>query len=140
MAFKIILDTNIILDLTLERTHDYADLRKIYARITGGYLKCYTTTSIIQTSAYWLVKERGVLQTKKIILAILNDITVIEASHNIVVDAMYSTMDDIEDAMQYYTAVHHKLDAFISRDKDFIKSAISKLPVYHPEDFIRKFI
>jgi predicted nucleic acid-binding protein len=140
MAFKIMLDTNIILDLTLERSEDYLDLRKIYSGIISGRFRAYTTTSIIQTSSYWLTKKKGTLQTKTIFLAILNDIKVIEAPHDVVTDAMNSHIDDIEDALQYYTALHHNLDAFISRDKDFIQSATPKLRVYHPADFIKKFL
>lgn len=36
---------------------------------------------------------------------------------------------DIEDAIQYYTALHHNLDFFISSDKKLKKSAIPQLPV-----------
>jgi predicted nucleic acid-binding protein len=137
MASKIILDTNILLDLTLQRSQDYTDLRKIYTGIINGNFKGYTTTAIIQTSAYWLTKHRGPAQAKAIILALLNNITVIEATHSVVVDAMQSNMEDTEDALQYYTAMHHKLDAFISRDRAFINASTPKLAVYHPADFIR---
>jgi len=139
MAFKIILDSNIILDLTLERSADYLDLQKIYENIVDGHLECYTTSIIIQTSAYWIEKKKGVHSAKKILLALLNDITVIEAPHGVIVSALYSNMPDIEDAVQYYMAMHHNIDAFISRDKEFIKSAMPKLPIYNPADFISKF-
>ncbi|HWB25003.1 MAG TPA: type II toxin-antitoxin system VapC family toxin [Chitinophagaceae bacterium] len=139
MAFKIILDTNVILDLTLQRSNDYLDLEKIYLRIIAGDFECYTTTVIIQTSSYWLTKERGALQAKKILVALLNDVRIIDASQDIVTAALLSDMQDIEDALQYYTALHHNLDAFISRDKAFIKSATPKLPVYTPSAFIKNF-
>jgi hypothetical protein len=47
-------------------------------------------------------------------------------------------MDDIENAMQYFTAVHHKLDYFLTRDKQLGKMAMPALPVYTPEDFLKK--
>ncbi len=140
MAFKIMLDTNIILDLILQRSNDYLDLRKIYNGIIAGDFRCYTTSIIVQTSSYWLTKEKGPLQAKQILLALLNDIDVLEASHEVVVNALQSNINDIEDAMLYYTAVHHKIDTLISRDKNFIKSALPNLPVYHPADFVRKYV
>jgi predicted nucleic acid-binding protein len=140
MAFKIILDTNIILDLVLERSTDYPDLTQIYTSIINGDFKCYTTSVIIQTSSYWITKEKGAANAKKILLALLNDVTVIEANQNIIVAALQSNINDIEDALQYYTALHHNLDAFITRDKAFIKSAIPQLPVYNPAGFIKKFL
>jgi len=45
-------------------------------------------------------------------------------------------MTDIEDALQYYTALHHKIDFFITEDKDLQKSAIPNLPVYSSQDFL----
>ena len=45
-------------------------------------------------------------------------------------------MDDIEDALQYYTALHHRLDYFVTRDKGLKKAAIAVLPVCSPEEFI----
>ncbi|MGV3599860.1 MAG: hypothetical protein ACO1N1_01590 [Dyadobacter fermentans] len=48
-------------------------------------------------------------------------------------------MNDIEDALQYYTALHHKIDFFISRDRDFQESALTLLPVSSPSDFLKTF-
>lgn len=53
--------------------------------------------------------------------------------------AANSQMTDIEDALQYYTAMHHKMDYFISMDKNLIKSAMPNLPVYTPENFLKEF-
>lgn len=49
-------------------------------------------------------------------------------------------MTDIEDALQYYTALHHKIDYFISCDKQLKKAAIPSLPVYLPEEFLAEFL
>ena len=38
------------------------------------------------------------------------DVTVIGLPHEIVLNALHSKITDIEDALQYYTAVHHKLE------------------------------
>lgn len=45
------------------------------------------------------------------------------------VATLNSRMIDIEDASQYYTALHHKMDVFIRGDKDLKKAAIPSLPV-----------
>ncbi len=50
--------------------------------------------------------------------------------------ALNSSMDDIEDALQYYTAVHFKIDYFITRDKDFIKQGLPALPISTHEAFL----
>ena len=140
MAFRIILDANILIDLALQRSDDLEDLTLIYQRIVDHTFNGFITTSILHINAYWIAKALGTDNTKKVLLTILNDLKVIDATHTTIEDALYSDMRDIEDALQYYTALHHKLDFFISRDKQFIKSAKSILPVIHPKDFIKQYI
>ena len=140
MASKIILDSNIILDLSLQRSEDFDDLKKIYRRIVDGEFKSYITTAIIHTCAHFLIKSVNVKAAKEILIGILNNVKVIEANHDIVTEAIQSDFTDIEDALQYYTALHHKMDCFISRDKKFIKAAKPQLPVYDPATFIKKFM
>jgi hypothetical protein len=76
---------------------------------------------------------------KQSILALLTDMQIIDAPHNVVINALSSNRQDIEDALQYYTALHYKLDAFILGDKKFMKSATPSLPVCHPAEFIKHF-
>lgn len=45
-------------------------------------------------------------------------------------------MNDIEDAMLYYTALYHKLDFVISSDQAFQAAALPSLPVISPKGFI----
>lgn len=46
------------------------------------------------------------------------------------------SIDDIEDALQYYTALHFKLNIFISRDKKLKAAAFRQLPVYNISEFL----
>jgi len=134
------LDSNIILDLSLQRSDDFEDLKLIYRKVTEGEFRCYTTTSIIHTCAHFLIKSVNVKTAKEILLSILVNVRVIEANDEIVKHAIQSEFTDIEDALQYYTAVHHKVDYIISRDKKFIKAAKLQLPVYDPATFMKKFM
>ena len=140
MVSKIILDANIILDIMLLRSADVDDLKKIYSAIVEEKFKAYTTTSIVHICAYWLRRAKNIEATKTALLAMLNDIRIIDATHGQVVNALQSDMPDIEDALQYYVALNHQLDCFISRDKKFIKAAKPQLPVYDPATFIKKFM
>lgn len=140
MVSKIILDANIILDIMLLRSDDVDDLKKIYGAIVEERFKGYTTTSIIHICAYWLKRAKSFEAAKTAILAMLNDIKVIDAKHEKIVNALQSDMPDIEDALQYYIAMDHQLDCFITKDKKFIKAAKPQLPVYDPASFIKKFM
>ncbi len=140
MGFKIILDANLLLDLILRRSDDCEELDRIYQKVVDHTFKGFITTSIVHLVGYWVTKATGAGNAKKVLLLTLNDLKVIDAPHVVIEDALYSDMKDIEDALQYYTALHHKLDVFVSKDKDFIKASRPVLPVIHPKDFIKHYI
>jgi predicted nucleic acid-binding protein len=135
MAFKIFLDANVLLDFTLKR-NDYATSRVLIEMGVGGRLQVFITSSVIHIVGYWLTKAYGNLKAKELLLTLLADIQVIDIKHETSLSALHSKINDIEDALQYYTALHHKLDYFITRDKGLKKAAIAVLPVCSPEEFI----
>lgn len=131
------LDANIILDLTLKRAHfDVAE--EIITLAANGSIKAFVTPSIIHICGYWLAKAYSPEKAKKIILSLLSDVTCLDISHEITIAALHSPIKDIEDALQYYTALHHKMDYFITRDKQLHKDAISILPAYSPEELLKE--
>jgi predicted nucleic acid-binding protein len=138
MASKIFLDANILLDLTLKR-ESYPVVSQIFTKVINAEIRAYTSPSIIHIVGYWLTKAYGPAKAKELLLTLLADIRVIEMNHEVTLHALNSKMTDIEDALQYYTALHHKLDIFISSDKQLKKSGISSLPVFTPQDFLRLY-
>src|ERR1035437_10666666 len=97
MASKIFIDANIILEHSLGR-EKFEDVRQIFVLIENGSIKAFTTTSILQTCGYVLLKYYGNTTIKKILLGLLNLITVIDCKHDIVVMALNSSLSDFEDA------------------------------------------
>jgi len=140
MAYKLFLDANAVLDFTLQRDVGFDAVKKIVEEIIVGNFRGFTTPAVIHMSGYWLTKEYSAKQAKAALISFIHDIKIIDCSHEIAVNALYSPLLDIEDALQYYTALHHKMDFFISRDKLLIKSCRPELPVFHPSDFVKKFI
>lgn len=135
MAFKVFLDANILLDFLLKRA-DYVSSKKLMELIVEGKIQGNVTPAIIHILAYWLGKAYGNDKAKELIHALINDIMVIDCTHHMVEIALQSQIADIEDALQYYTAIEHKLNYFISRDKQLKKSAINTLPVLTLEEIL----
>ncbi len=141
MAFKIFLDANVILDFTLQRNVGYDNAKKIVQSVIDGKFNAYITPAIVHIAGYYLARAYKAETAKKILLALLDDITTIDIPHSITLHALRSSMLDIEDALQYYSAQHHNLDYFISRDKPLLNfNGKDKLPVIHPKDFVNQFI
>lgn len=136
MASKIFLDANILLDFTLQR-EEYKVAKKLIEQILEGNLRGYTTSSIVHIVGYWLTKSYGAAKAKELLLNLLSDIIVIDISHDEVLLALHSKINDIEDALQYYTALSHKIDVFISNDKPLKKEAMPVLPIYTAKEFVR---
>ncbi len=138
MAFRVFVDANILLDFALKRTDYYESVRKLMEWVVEGRIEAYITPSIVHIAGYWLAATFKPEQAKAFLLTILADVRVIDIGHETVVNALHSKIPGIEDALQYYTALHHKLDYFISRDKGLQRAAIPILPVCTPEEFLKR--
>jgi predicted nucleic acid-binding protein len=135
MASKVLIDANVLLDFTLKRDN-YFQARQLFILITDRQLSAYITPSILHIAGYWLTKAYGAAKAKTILLELLSVVVVIDAPHDVVLTALHSRMTDIEDALQYYTGLHHQIDCFISGDKLLKKSAIASFPVFTLEEFL----
>lgn len=139
MAAKIFLDANILLDYTLKREY-FDDAEKVLNLVLNKKANAFITSSVLHITGYWISKAYGTKKAKELLISFLADITIIDIPHEIAIVALHSKIDDIEDALQYYTAIHHKLDYFISRDKQLKKDGISILPVYTPKEFPEELV
>jgi predicted nucleic acid-binding protein len=136
MAFRIFLDTDILLDFTLKR-NAYDAARQLMEWAVKGRVQVFITSNIVHIAGYWLTVAYGPAKAKELLAALLVDIQVIDIGHEITVNALHSRISNMEQALQYYTALHHRLDYFITRDKALNKMASPVLPVCQPEEFIK---
>lgn len=123
MASKVFLDANVLLDFLLKRDR-YDDVKQIIKLVVDKRIQAFITPSVVHIVGYWLTKSYGTAKAKELLLLLLTDITVIDSNHQLTMIALHSKIDDIEDASQYYTALHHKLDVFISSDKKLQNPAL----------------
>ena len=129
MASKVFADANLLLDVTLQRAN-FAAAKQIVQHAIDGTLKLYTTPSVLHVTAYFTAQQFTSQQTKQIILTLLTDVRILDCDHATALSAVSSSMDDIEDALQYYTALKFGVDYFISSDRKLKKAALPQLPVY----------
>jgi predicted nucleic acid-binding protein len=136
MAIKVFLDANVILDLYLKR-EGYESTKQIMSLVINGQCQAYVNPSILHIVNYRLTKAIGNKKAEQCLLELLVNVDVIDINYETTVSALHSKMGDLEDALHYYTGLHHKLDYFISRDKALKESSIPILPVYEPEEFLK---
>ena len=135
MASKVFLDANILLDFLLKRD-DYQEARQLIERIVNKQIQGFITPAIVHITGYWVTKAYGKAKAKELIILLLSDITVIDCNHITTLKALNSPIDDIEDALQYHTAIQHKLQYFVSGDKQLQKFSEPSLPIYNLKEFL----
>ena len=138
MSNRIYIDANVILDYCFDRI-EKPNAKIIIDEINTGNLRGYMSGSIIHILSYFLQRLYGVEKTKEVILAIIEDFEIIDMPKELIIQALHSKMNDIEDALQYYVALHHKMDYFISNDLQLKKDSTSTLPVLSTAEFVKLF-
>jgi predicted nucleic acid-binding protein len=136
MAYKVFLDANVILEYFMKRK-SLEDSRKIMIQLEDGAIKGFTSNSIVQTCGYILIKSYGNTVARNILLGMLKFITVIDCKHETVILALNSIIRDPEDAIQYYSAIQHHMDYYITFDQELITQSTPNLPIMAPKDFLK---
>jgi len=122
MAFKVFADANLLLDFTLQR-QGFQDAKSIIQSAIDGNIQLCTTPAVLHVTAYFTGQHYSGPQTRQIILTLLNDVLIIDCDQATALIAANSNIDDLEDALQYYTSLRHGVDYFISADKKLKKQA-----------------
>lgn len=134
---RLFLDTNIIVDLLLNRKPFNEDARSIF--MLGAIDKSHLFTSslsIINTN-YLIHKTIG---KENAIIAItqIRKLLTISSIDEIQVDlALENPGTDFEDAVQYFSAKAAGCEVIISRDKDGFKAF--NIPCFTPQEFLETF-
>lgn len=136
---KILFDANVLLDFFLERNPQPEKIERLFSLIDNKTVEGYVTLSILQICAYYLTSAKGVKVSKNILEIIVLKFHLLEANKKIILNALKSKQQDIEDAIHYFIALENELDAIVTLDKDFIKLSSPYLPLYNPTDLLREF-
>ncbi|HTN19282.1 MAG TPA: PIN domain-containing protein [Pelobium sp.] len=138
MATKVFLDANVILDFVLKR-NKYEMVRSIFMLEEQQKIKLFVSSSILHIISYWLTKNLGSTVAKTTLLKFLDHIKVVEGNHESSVKALESNFTDIEDALQYFTALLNKMDYVVSFDKGFQKFNSDKLQIIDAQTLVSLF-
>lgn len=135
---RILLDTNIILDIALRRephfTFSVQAFKAIDNKIVFGFVTATTITDI-----YYIAKrEKGHQIALDFISNLIEIIDIIGIDRNIIIKSLVSQISDFEDAIQSISSLLNNIDYIITRNqKDFSKSDIKALT---PVEFVNLII
>lgn len=131
MVYRIFVDSDIILDVLLKREEFYRDSYAIFNLCDQGKIILYTSSSIILNVQYIGTKLSTIKKTKETILDLVeNFIEIINPTKQTILKSYKSDFLDLEDAVQYYTAVDSGIiDYIITRNLRDYKKTGKEIPV-----------
>lgn len=135
MAFRIFVDSDVLLDFLLKRS-GYPIVRGLMDWGVRGRVQLFTSPAILREIARELTKAYGAAQAKELLLALVAIFQLVDAGYDTAVSALQSDIDNISGAISYHTALNHRLDYFITHDTGLLQVANPVLPAYTAIDFL----
>jgi predicted nucleic acid-binding protein len=131
---KVLVDTNVILDVLLKRNGLYTESFKIFQLVEQHAISGCVSSSAI-TDIFYLIhkaqKDINIVYQAVDALAALFTITPVFEST--IKSALVLRWKDFEDAVQYSTAKENEVDCIVTRNKDDYTA--SDIPCVSPVDF-----
>lgn len=131
---KVFLDTNVMIDLVIERKPFFEHIAEITAIAEKNKIKLFTSSLSFVNTFYVASKVNAkelVIETLKK-FRIICSVSIIDELN--IDKSLLSDFEDFEDAVQYNSALFHDCKYIITRDKKGFKN--SKITVMTPEEFL----
>ncbi|WP_457639982.1 PIN domain-containing protein [Persephonella sp.] len=132
---RVLFDTNVILDLLLDRKPFSEYSAVIISEVEKGKITGVLSAATITTIYYLVSKSLNKKEADKSIDMIFSLFEIAPVNRVVLETAKNLNFKDFEDAVIYASAVHSKVNSIITRNiKDFKFGAV---PVYEPAEFIK---
>lgn len=133
---KLLVDTNIVIDLLSKRKQFYEEAQQLFTLSDYKKVNLFVSSLTIANAHYLLSREKSSQDAIKILIKFKILITVLPMDDKILELALASNFKDFEDAIQYHTALENHLDIIISRNKKDFKNSL--LPVISAKEYLHK--
>ena len=127
---KILFDTNVVLDVLMDREPFSNAAAELFATVEEGSGVGYLCATTLTTVYYLAEKTLGAKSAKQAIQKLLALFEVATVNRPVLETALQARFNDFEDAVVYAAALHAGVDVIVTRNEvDFKRSTI---PVYSP--------
>ncbi|MBS3976480.1 MAG: PIN domain-containing protein [Syntrophomonadaceae bacterium] len=132
---RILIDTNIVLDVLLRRTDFFDASYKVLKLSTLGKAETFVTASAITDIYYFLHRaNKDAGKSKETIIRLLNIVSIADTTGSDIMNALPSRILDFEDAVAGAIAKRIKAERIVTRNtKDFSNSPV---PAIDPKAFL----
>jgi predicted nucleic acid-binding protein len=125
---RILVDTNVILDIALKREPFYESSSRILRASDFDRTHLFITAPIATDLHYILSREKGRETASAFIADLLVVVDVCGVDKSVLLEAAGSDFADFEDAVQNFAAAHNDIDVIVTRNAaDFAGSTLTVL-------------
>ena len=133
---RLLLDTNLVLDVLLARTPFDADGARVMSAVETGVAEGFLCATTVTTIHYLAAKAAGRKTAEKHIGSLLRIFQIAPVTDVILASALGGKAKDFEDAVLLESGRAVAIDAIVTRNPtDFPKS--SGIPIHMPADILR---
>lgn len=132
---KILIDTNIILDVLLRREPFYRDSAKVLNLSRKDNINLFVSASAI-TDIYYIANQtlRDKAKIKDLLLKLLKIVSVASVSEDMIKNALELPWKDFEDSVQYSVALLQEMNGVATRNPNDYKEA--EIEIWTPEELL----
>lgn len=131
---RILVDTNIVLDLLAKRTEFIREAQELFTLSDKNEIKLFVSSLTFANTFYILSQKMKLYDARKIVRKFKVLVEVLPMDDKIIDLALESDFKDFEDAIQYHTAIENEISIIITRNlKDF---KTSRIPVLTAKNYI----
>ncbi|MDQ7083977.1 MAG: PIN domain-containing protein [Sulfurovum sp.] len=134
---KILLDTNIVLDILLAREPFVEEAKEIFLLIENHKIEGFICATTMTTIHYLIGRQKDKASADGLVLNLLKLFEVALVDKQILQDASLNNGVDYEDAVIYTSAKYAEIDIIITRDKRGFKN--SDISILKPKEFLAFF-
>jgi predicted nucleic acid-binding protein len=131
---KVLIDTNVLLDVLAERRGFYNDAMRIWTLAESGRITAHVA-AISFSNCYYIVRKHAGRRSAEKAVGVLRDVfKPVDLTAQILNQAIDADFADFEDAIQFHSAVHARIESIITRNPDHFPRA--PLSVLSPAEFL----
>ena len=131
---KTLFDTNVILDVLLDREPYVDDASYLLSKVEQSEIIGFICTTTVTTIHYLATKALGPQAASQHIQSLLSLFVIAPVNRLVIENAASSKFKDFEDAVLHEAACHAGAKYIVTRNIADFKQ--SKLPVFGPKEFI----
>jgi len=131
---RVLFDTNIILDLLLDREPFSKGAGELFSKVEAGEVSGFICATAVTTVYYLASKVVGPTRAKQQVRSLLSLLEVASVNRSVLEASLESEFDDFEDAVVHEAARQVDADAIVTRDVEDFRRA--SLPTYSCEELL----